>query len=441
VIINLTIASLNIRLQAEEGITLMPGERFSAFVSSGTGEPDLVLKVNAGRAYVPVEAREVFRAPLVEEGEEGPVNSGEPFWSVSESNDTVYVKAHVKDPGGEPLIIIPAGKTTWHIFLDQEGEVIDPLPYPVDGLLLYYLVSWKSGIMIHASGVISGGNGWLFSGRSGRGKTTMARIFDGCGDRVIHDDRLILLKGKDGWMMHSTPVYRNDEPRNGVISHLWIIGHGDSNISVPVSGAEAAGLVLANSIQQNWDRRAAERLAAAAEDLVGSVEVSTLLFVPDSRVRDYLLLRKESALGEAAHLAANLLDDRQQVSISAGGYSMWPALRPGDRLIISAVNDNLAPAAGDVVALKRDGGFVVHRITEIKADDGAVKIRTRGDSSMKPDPWIAYEHIAGFVKRFRRGDRELAVAPRRMPFFVNAMLVRAVRLRDLLRGNLKQGHK
>ncbi|MBE0667733.1 MAG: hypothetical protein IH593_08675, partial [Bacteroidales bacterium] len=183
-IIDLTIASLNIRLQAEEGITLSPGERFSAFVSSGTVEPDLVLKVNAGRAYVPMEAREVFTAPLVEEGDEGPVSSGKPFWSVSECDDTVYVKAHVKDPGGEPLLIIPAGKTTWHIFLDQEGEVIDPLPYPVDGLLLYYLVSSKGGIMIHASGVISGGKGWLFSGRSGRGKTTVAGIFDGSGDRV-----------------------------------------------------------------------------------------------------------------------------------------------------------------------------------------------------------------------------------------------------------------
>lgn len=120
---------------------------------------------------------------------------------------------------------------------------------------------------------------------------------------------------------------------------------------------------------------------------------------------------------------------------------MWPALRPGDKLIISAVNDNPEPSAGDVVALKRDGGFVVHRITEIKADDGGVMIRTRGDSSMQSDPQIAYENIAGFVKRLRRGGRELTVPPRRMPFFVNATMVRVVRLRDLLREGQKQVHK
>ena len=446
-IIDLTISSLNIRLQSEDDTLLTPGERFSAFVSTAGAEPDIILKVYAGTANVPMGVEKVFTAPLVEETAEGIKNSAEPFWHVSKGTDTIYVQARVTKPMSWPLLIMPESKDIWHIFLGlkrSDGDPlpypVDPLPYPLDGLLLYYLISKKGGMMIHGSGVIANGKGWLFTGRSGRGKTTMARIFDSSGDRVIHDDRLILLKEEGGWVMHSTPVYRNDEPRSARIEHVWIISHGRSNISVPVSGAEAAAMVLANSIQQNWDRGAAERLAAAAEDLVSVVAVSTLQFVPDSSVRDYLFIREGSVMSETARIAAGLLEDKRQVSISAGGYSMWPALRPGDRLIISPVKINAGPvigglAIGDVVAISRDGGFVAHRIMEIKASDSGWQVRTRGDSVGKPDPWVSEKDIAGLVKSLSRGERELAVARRRLPYFVSAMLVRLARITATLRGN------
>ncbi len=380
VIIDLNIASFIIRLQSEDDTLLTPGERFSAFVSTAGAEPDIVLKVYAGKAYVPKGAEKVFTAPLVEETTEGLQNSQEPFWYVSKGIDTLYVQARVIDPASWPLLIIPENKNVWHIFLGlnrSEGDPVpfpvDPLPYPLDGLLLYYLISKKGGLMIHGSGVITDGRGWLFSGKSGQGKTTIAKIFDGCGDRVIHDDRLVLRKGAEGWVMHSTPVYRNDEPRSEKLDHLWLISHGQANISTPVSGAEAAGLILANCIQQNWDGGATAKMAAAVEDLVSSVAVSRLQFVPDRSVRDYLLIRSDRGMSDAALAARELLKEELEIVITAGGYSMWPALRPGDRLIISTVKADTGPAnggevspglvVGDVVAVSRDGGFVAHRIT------------------------------------------------------------------------------
>ncbi len=118
----------------------------------------------------------------------------------------------------------------------NRASEINPLPYPLDGLILYFLTSLKGDIMIHGSGVICDGKGWVFTGKSGSGKTTMAGIFDHGGDRVVHDDRLILVREGAGWRMHSTPVYRNDEPRSAEVDHLWIISHGKSNISAPLSG-------------------------------------------------------------------------------------------------------------------------------------------------------------------------------------------------------------
>jgi hypothetical protein len=474
VIIDLNIASLIIRLQSEDDILLTPGERFAAFVSTGAEEPDVVLKVYASKAYVPMGVEKVFTAPLVEETAEGLKNSEEPFWYVSKGIDTLYVQARVTDPKSWPLLIIPENKNIWHIFLglnrpetDPAPFAANPLPYPLDGLLFYYLVSKKGGLMIHGSGVIADGRGWLFTGKSGQGKTTMARIFDGCGDRVIHDDRLILRKDAGGWVMYSTPVYRNDEPRSARLDHLWLISHGQSNISTPVSGAEAAGLILANCIQQNWDGKATERLAVSVEELVSSVAVSRLQFAPDRSVREYLLIRAGQGMADSAAAARELLREEREIVITAGGYSMWPALIPGDRLIISPLKTDAGPgdnnpgnasaigrsagntglagsatgeiatgnfraglAVGDVVAMSRDGGFVAHRITELKGTESGLQIRTRGDSSRHPDPWLSENDIAGVIRLVRRGSTEISVAPRRLPFTVNRMFVALLKIRD-----------
>jgi hypothetical protein len=93
VIIDLNIASYIIRLQSEDDTLLTPRERFSAFAGTSGAEPDVVLKVYSGKAYVPTGAEKVFKAPLVEETADGLQNSQEPFWYVSKGIDTLYVQA------------------------------------------------------------------------------------------------------------------------------------------------------------------------------------------------------------------------------------------------------------------------------------------------------------------------------------------------------------
>jgi hypothetical protein len=297
---------------------------------------------------------------------------------------------------------------------------VNPLPWPLDGLLLYFLFSRAGDIMIHGSGVISGGKGWLFSGRSGSGKTTLARIFDRAGDRVIHDDRLVLRREGGRWVMHNTPVYRNDEPRSAVLDHLWLIKHGQANVSEPLAGAEAVAMILANCIQQNWESEAAARLAAAADELASSVRVSRLSFLPDGTVRDYLRLRKEEEITIAADAAEALLSAGRNITVTAGGYSMWPAIRPGDAVVISPC-DGGAAAAGQVVALRRDGGFVLHRVTGVITAGGRKLIRTQGDAVTRADEPAGPETIAGVVLSVSRSGRQLAPPRRRSPRWLNRL--------------------
>jgi hypothetical protein len=426
--IDLVIAGKRIRLQSDDGITLRPDERFAAFTPADGSDPELIIEVKPGRAVIPPGAAKVFDAPLLEDAPAGPRQYGEPFWEVAADEETTYVKVSLKEPVRYPLLIIPRGKMLWQLFTDEGGSETNPLPYPLDGLILYFLTSLKGDIMIHGSGVISGGQGWVFTGRSGSGKTTMARIFDHSGDRVVHDDRLILVKEGAGWKMHSTPVYRNDEPRSAEVDHLWIISHGQSNISVPLSGAEAAGLILANCIQQNWDRAASAQLMASVADLASSVKVSRLAFLPDSRVRDYLMARENAPAETASAAASSMLTEGKEIVITAGGYSMWPAIKPDDRIILSPPDPDKPLKTGKVVALRRDGGFVVHRITAIQQGKLSTFIKTQGDASMLPDPWTTEKDVAGQVSEIIRGDKTMKISRRIMPYFIGSILAALVKI-------------
>jgi hypothetical protein len=426
--LDLIIAGKKIRIKSDDGVNLRPDERFTAFIAGAGGEPDLVIEVKPEKALIPSEAVKVFDAQLLEETPEGPGKTGEAFWEVAAGGDITYVRVSLKNPVRYPLLIIPLGKMEWQLYTDDTGTDADPLPYPLDGLILYFLTSKNGGIMVHGSGVICNGRGWVFTGRSGSGKTTIAGIFDRNGDRVVHDDRLILIKEGDRWVMHSTPVYRNDEPRSSGVDHLWIIIHGRSNISVPLSGAEAAGLILANCIQQNWDSDSTARLAASVADLTSSVKVSRLQFLPDNGIRDYLMARENTPAETATAAALSLLKEGKQVAITAGGYSMWPAIKPGDRIMITPLNPEKPLTAGKVVALIRDGGFVVHRITEVRKGKLSSFVKTRGDAALIPDPWNTEMNVAGRVTEILRGDKALKITRRRMPYIIAGFAVIIVKM-------------
>ncbi len=433
-------------------------------------EPDLYVEVDPGPGEIPASAVKVFDAQLMEEVPGGVRNTGEPFWEIFTGDGITYARVYLQDNERIPVLVMPHGAKRWRIFAGGEADshspaeqadslsetdtsgtsasplashdidkhlqgrdhfddstlTVNPLPYPLDGLILYFLFSQGGDIMIHGSGVVSDGRGWIFTGRSGSGKTTMARIFDGAADRVIHDDRLVLRREGSGWVMHNTPVYRNDEPRSASLDHLWVIRHGSSNVSEPVAGAEAVAMILANCIQQNWDREAASRLAAAADDLASSVRVSRLSFLPDASIRDYLLLRSTADKTLAAGAVLSMLAEGRSVTVTAGGYSMWPAIRPGDTVVIDPIGTRL-PKIGEIVALRRDGGYVLHRVTGVTAGRDTTLIRTQGDSVRHEDEPSYAGMIAGVVVSVVRSGRQRQPPPRHLPGWMNRMTAAVAR--------------
>ncbi|MBA4323280.1 MAG: hypothetical protein C0408_10740, partial [Odoribacter sp.] len=239
---------------ADSGPDLMPSRRFLRNICKDCIS-DVHITVHSDPFYLPSDAERVFHAPFVEEINGIQVKTSDTFWSVYKRRSDLFIKTTFPLSGTEKEGILKFSLTTrkWDIYIKEAGNGTDPLEYPLDGLILYYLTVIHGDIMIHASGVDHAGHGYLFSGVSGKGKSTMAGLWNSAGVRVIHDDRLIVRKFAGAWKMFNTPVYNDDVPRESPLSRIFLIEHGTENKFIPVKGASAVSLVLANCIQHSWN--------------------------------------------------------------------------------------------------------------------------------------------------------------------------------------------
>jgi hypothetical protein len=288
---NLNIAGYRIKFEStDDGPDLMPSERFQRFLSNDTGT-DILINIHSGKYELPLDAVKVFNAPYVEEINGIKVKKNEKFWNVHKKDNDLFIRTSfpLSTEKKKAILKFSLTSTEWDMWIEGAGRETDPMEYPLDGLILYYITSIHNSIMIHASGINNAGKGYLFSGISGKGKTTMAKLWDKSGCMVIHDDRLIIRKTGSEYIMYNTPVYKNDSPRESKIDRFFLIEHGKKNRIIPVKGAECVSLVMANCIQHNWNREVIDRLLGSVSELCADIPVSKLFFTPDRTVIDHIL--------------------------------------------------------------------------------------------------------------------------------------------------------
>jgi len=283
----LEIAGYRIRFEAsEKGPDIAFGKRFREFSSMKEDNVDLLIKVHSGSQQLPADAQCLFHAPYVEEINGLRIEKRPDFWSVWKHNSDLFIKTTfpLSSPERKALLRFSLTSGTWDLSIDEAEGHADPMEYPLDGLILYYLTVMNHDVMIHASGVNNEGKGFIFSGISGKGKTTMAGLWHKAGAEVIHDDRLIVRKTSHGYVMYNTPVYENEVPMSSSLDRIFIIEHGKENRLTPVNGAEAVSLVMANCIQHGWGPEVISVLLSSVSDLCAGVPVAKLEFKPESDV-------------------------------------------------------------------------------------------------------------------------------------------------------------
>lgn len=286
----LDIAEYKIMFQSKNpGLELEPSLSQKSFM---TESPDFDIAINVirGPVNIPSGAETVFKSPYVEEINGVQVKKSDKFWTVHKHGDYILVHSTMplSDTINEAMIVIRPGEKSWDIIFDTKERVINPIAYPLDGLLLYYITALNGDIFIHASGVECDRRGFLFTGQSGKGKTTIARLFDEAGAAVIHDDRLIIRRINGKYIMFNTPVYELERSNYSELKRIYTIDHGPVNRSSSPGSVESLTSVMKNCIQHHWNADLIGKLTTAIQHMTEVVDVRTLEFVPDKSTVDFV---------------------------------------------------------------------------------------------------------------------------------------------------------
>jgi hypothetical protein len=168
-------------------------------------------------------------------------------------------------------------------------------PYSLDSVLRIVhtlLLAREGGFLLHASSAIRNGRAFLFSGVSGAGKTTMARLAP--PDAALLTDEISYVTRRDGrYSAAGTPFFgelaRVGENLQAPIDALYLLVKGSENKIEPIVGADAVRGLLGNILFFARDPEFVKLVFDSAFDFVNRIPVRRLTFVPDTSVWELIV--------------------------------------------------------------------------------------------------------------------------------------------------------
>jgi len=98
-------------------------------------------------------------------------------------------------------------------------------------------------------------------------------------------------------------------------------------------------------------------------------------------------------------IGLTLLAEGKTIRIKAHGYSMFPCIKPGSLILIEPLNIKGMPRPGEIIAIKRENGLIVHRLSRIINKNSVTFYIARGDSNAYADNPVKIDRIAGRIVR------------------------------------------
>ncbi len=170
------------------------------------------------------------------------------------------------------------------------------LTYPLDQIVLMYLLGRHGGVIVHGAGFGLDGRGIAFLGPSGAGKTTISALLRRGGWSPLSDDRLIVRKIGSGHRLYGTPWPGEGniaENRSFPLERVFFLRHGAEHRLLELSPAEALRRLAAVTSIPWYDREALPGVLDTCDELIRSVRFGELTFRPDDTIPTFL----EDAIG------------------------------------------------------------------------------------------------------------------------------------------------
>ena len=99
------------------------------------------------------------------------------------------------------------------------------------------------------------------------------------------------------------------------------------------------------------------------------------------------------------NIGLTLLAEGKTIRIKAHGYSMFPSIKPGSLIVIEPINIKGLPRPGEIIAIRRESGLIVHRLSGIINKNNVTYYIARGDSNAYADIPVKIDKIAGRIVR------------------------------------------
>jgi len=163
-------------------------------------------------------------------------------------------------------------------------------PYSLDTVLriVHSLVlAEQGGFLVHAASALRSGQGYLFAGVSGAGKTTVARLAPPDAT-VLTDEISYIRRQEDGYRAYGTPfageLARVGENVWAPLKGIYLLEKGKSNGTRPVGQLAAARALLRHILFFAHDDCMVKKVFDSVMCFVSRVSVERLIFTPDERV-------------------------------------------------------------------------------------------------------------------------------------------------------------
>lgn len=199
-----------------------------------------------------------------------------PLWVACFKRDVVNVTVYC----GDTLITRDKGITT----------VRNPFSYPLDQILMMYVLAQRQGAIIHAAGLEIDTRAYIFPGRSGAGKSTLSRQFAARKHPgMLSDDRIIVRKIDTTFVAFGTP-WPGDagiaENRGAPLAGIFFISQGDDNRIQEISPREAVSRLMPVTSIPWFDSEALSNVLSFCDNLLSVIPSHILHCRPETRVVD-----------------------------------------------------------------------------------------------------------------------------------------------------------
>lgn len=283
-----TIAGIKISLKYNpERYGILLDKSLDSFASPPFDMPDILFRIETESAFPPLDSyRKLF------------TSHPKGLWAIFDDTRKSHYLITFQDVEGEekPYKIVKADRefTDFIIYSKPtQNNIVSPLEYPLEELVVSGHINLnRIGILLHSACISLDGRGYLFSGVSGSGKSTISKFWEEYGDAIVlTDDRVVIREAENDLWAFGTPWHGTAGIHKNIgipIERIFFIEHGEKNRIQSISQKDAVNRLIVRSFPPFWNREAMQFAVNFCSRIVETKKCYELEFSPNISVIDFL---------------------------------------------------------------------------------------------------------------------------------------------------------